>query len=146
MTDVNFRLPGGSARRFSPCPLHVAAIRLLYGKVGYARPWCVGMSMAVVTIVDLIRSVDPASAWKLHWVFVADMNGDGQVTITDVWMWGSWILFAPGDLLLLIIMLKLPNVATFLEMTPKLVYGGWSFILSIIIWWLLFVTLGHIRK
>jgi hypothetical protein len=43
-------------------------------------------------------------AWNIRWKIAWDMNGDGMVTISDVWLWLKWIFFAPGDLLLLLLM------------------------------------------
>ena len=34
-----------------------------------------------------------------QWDFNADMNSDGAVTISDLWLWGKWLYFYPGDLL-----------------------------------------------
>ncbi|WP_253711823.1 hypothetical protein [Bradyrhizobium sp. WD16] len=90
--------------------------------------------MAESTIVEVIRMLDPPDAWTMRWHFVIDINGDGQITISDVWLWASYIFFAPGDVILLGIMLKLPSVAAFLEMTPKLVSGWWSFAISFLFW------------
>jgi hypothetical protein len=30
------------------------------------------------------------------WQFAADMNGDGVVTISDVWLWFKWLYFYPA--------------------------------------------------
>src|SRR4051812_46618973 len=32
-----------------------------------------------------------------HWKFVADMNGDGALTGSDVSLWAHWLFFMPGD-------------------------------------------------
>jgi hypothetical protein len=93
-----------------------------------------GAAMVDVTTIDFIRELTPDNAWKLRWAFDLDMNHDGQVTITDIGMLCRWIFFAPGDCLLLGIMLKLPGVATFLELTPAYLYGWWSLFISLFTW------------
>jgi hypothetical protein len=100
-------------------------------------------TMAESTLFDVIRTLDPASAWKMRWHFVADMNGDGQVTISDVWLWAQWAFDAPGDCFLLVIMLKMQPTATFLEITPQMLSGGWSFFISLVCWWLLYISIVH---
>jgi hypothetical protein len=32
-----------------------------------------------------------------HWKFVADMNGDGTLSRSDVLLWAQWLYFMPGD-------------------------------------------------
>ena len=102
--------------------------------------------MAESTIVEVIRMLDPPDAWAMRWNFIIDMNGDGQITISDVWLWASYIFFAPGDVILLGIMLKLPSVAAFLEMTPKLVSGWWSLAISFLFWAICFGNLSAESK
>lgn len=75
------------------------------------------------------------------WIFREDMNGDGRVTIRDIWALGSWLFFYPGDLLIYFVYHHMPQVAAdlrsfadFFEVQP-LWYGGlFSFILSIVGW------------
>jgi hypothetical protein len=86
------------------------------------------------TVIELIRGVDPVEAWRMRWHFVADANGDGQITISDVGLWIGYFFFIPGDVLLLSIMRWLPGFAAFMEMTPKLIYGWWSGIISGFVW------------
>ena len=64
--------------------------------------------------------------WEERWTFDADMNGDGVVNLSDVWLWVNWLFFAPGDLLLLLCMTHLPELAVFLEIDPTLVSGPLS--------------------
>jgi hypothetical protein len=73
-------------------------------------------------------------AWKERWHFVADMNGDGVTTISDVWLWLKWAFFAPADWLLLITMYYATSVALFLEMTPSMLSGRFSGITSGFFW------------
>jgi hypothetical protein len=90
--------------------------------------------MVDATSVEFIRALTPESAAQLRWAFSLDMNHDGHITITDLGMLWSWVFYAPGDFLFLVAMLKLPSVAAFLEMTPKLLYGWWSLFVSLIVW------------
>ena len=69
------------------------------------------------------------------WAFVADMNGDGVVTISDVWLWFEWLYFYPGDGVVWVVGTALPAAARFLEVTPAS-YGAasGSGIISLLIW------------
>jgi hypothetical protein len=62
------------------------------------------------------------------------MNDDGVVTISDAWLWLKWIFFAPGDLLLLLLMNYGTPVALFLEISPTSISGILSGFMSGIIW------------
>jgi hypothetical protein len=73
-------------------------------------------------------------AWNVRWSFAADMNGDGLVTISDAWLWLKWIFFAPGDLLLLLLMSHGTSVALFFEINPASLYGALSGMFSVFIW------------
>jgi hypothetical protein len=90
--------------------------------------------------IDIPRLLDPNSAWDVRWTFIWDMNRDGFVTISDVWLWMKWAFFIPGDFILLVIMLKTPSIAGFLEISPSMLYGWWSLFLSIFIWWSVLTT------
>ena len=69
-----------------------------------------------------------------QWAFIADMNHDGAVTISDVGLWLKWLYFYPGDLLHYSILSLAPGVAQFLELSPSS-YGGWgSGIVSAFVW------------
>jgi hypothetical protein len=94
--------------------------------------------MVDASSLEFIRQLSPENAWQLRWVFNSDMNHDGQITISDVGLWASWAFFAPGDAVLLGIMLKLPGMATFFEMTPVMLYGWWSFVISLLCWLIAF--------
>jgi type I restriction enzyme R subunit len=56
------------------------------------------------------------------WSFVADMNGDGNVTVSDVGLWAKWLFYYPGDIVVWVI--GPTGVGKFLEMTPITSYGG----------------------
>lgn len=68
------------------------------------------------------------------WAFAADMNADGAVTITDVWLWFKWLYFMPGDLL--IAMFGPTGIGRFLELTVSSFGGIGSGILSFTLWML----------
>ena len=70
------------------------------------------------------------------WSFFADMNGDGVVTITDVWLWFKWLYFMPGDFLVAVV--GPTALGRFLELTTSS-YGSFgSGFLSFILWMTLF--------
>jgi len=75
-----------------------------------------------------------------NWRFVADMNGDGAVTISDVWLWVKWLYFYPGDGVLHLLATNLPSVAKFFEVSTDS-YGGYiSGFISFFIWLVFFST------
>jgi len=76
-----------------------------------------------------------------QWDFVADMNFDGHVTISDVWLWVKWLYFYPGDLLLSII-IGTP-FGRFFEVSPNNFGGFLSFLLSLPIWVVILAALGR---
>jgi uncharacterized iron-regulated membrane protein len=69
-----------------------------------------------------------------QWAFVADMNYDGAVTISDVWLWVKWLYFYPGDLFLAGLMSGFPGVARFFEITSGSYGGFFSGVLAAIVW------------
>lgn len=71
--------------------------------------------------------------WEARWYFAADANGDGAVTISDVWEWVLYVFFAPGDLLLLWIM-GAPDLARFLELDASSLQGWGSGFISACVW------------
>ena len=70
------------------------------------------------------------------WNFEPDMNGDGIVTIRDVWAWVGWLFFYPGDIAITG-MLKVEGFARFFELTPAYYGGALSFFISLVFWVLL---------
>jgi hypothetical protein len=86
---------------------------------------------------------EASAAFSERWQFVADMNGDGAVTISDVGLWLKWVFFAPGDALLLAFMQGLPGAALFLELNPRSVSGLLSGIISAGVWYL---PIGILRE
>jgi hypothetical protein len=84
--------------------------------------------------MNLATLVEPNQAWAVRWNFVADMNLDGVITISDFFLWVKWIFYAPGDFILFMLMFYLPSVCKFLEISTASLYGWWSLGLSIWIW------------
>jgi hypothetical protein len=77
-----------------------------------------------------------------QWSFVADMNSEGIITVSDVWLWVKWLFFYPGDLLLQVIVNYAPALATFLELAPSS-FGGWgSGTISFFAWLVLLLAIG----
>ena len=62
----------------------------------------------------------------------ADMNWDGAVTISDVWLWVKWFYFLPGNLLVQVI--GPTPLGTFLEIDLLSYHGVGSGIVSAIAW------------
>ncbi len=97
----------------------------------------------MVSFSDIPIGLDPSSAWETRWIFVADMNRDGLVTVSDLWLWVKWAFYAPGDCILLGVMLQMPQVAKFLEVSTLMLYGWWSFAISLWVWYVIITgTLG----
>jgi hypothetical protein len=72
-------------------------------------------------------------AWDARWTIVADANGDGKVSVSDVWLWFQYVFFAPGDLIILWIM-GLPKLASFFEIGSDNLSGWGSGFISTLIW------------
>ena len=58
-----------------------------------------------------------------QWSFIADMNFDGIVTISDFWLWVKWLYFYPGDFFISVLIEAFPDITIFLELSPS-DYGG----------------------
>ena len=57
------------------------------------------------------------------WNFVADMKYDGQISISDIWLWFKWLYFYPGDWIIKFLINNIPSVANFLKISYA-DYGG----------------------
>lgn len=79
------------------------------------------------------------------WGFIADMNGDGAVSISDVWLWMKWLYFYPGDLGVAAL-LSMPNVSAFFEMSTDSYGGTFSGVASAVIWLWAVVLLTKIER
>ncbi len=76
------------------------------------------------------------------------MNGDGIVTITDVWAWIGWLFYYPGDIAIYG-MLKVEGFARFFELTPAYYGGVLSFFISFAFWacfWLVIAMIDSSGK
>jgi hypothetical protein len=68
-----------------------------------------------------------------RWKLVADLNYNGEVTISDVWLWFQWFYFLPGDGLYSLIMSN-DQLATFFELSTAS-YGNFlSGTISFFVW------------
>lgn len=80
---------------------------------------------------------------KVPWpAFGLDTSGDGQFTLTDVWLWLAQLFFLPGDGLLWALWTYAPDLAAFLELGPASYGGLVSAIVSAAAWFLAFVIVG----
>jgi len=61
-----------------------------------------------------------------------DMNLDGVMTISDVWLWLQWLYFLPGDLTALVLIDS--PVGNFFEITLSSLNGLGSGVLSFFFW------------
>ena len=74
-------------------------------------------------------------AWSTRWQFAWDMNGDGLVTSADALLWLKWIILAPGDCVLLLLMMHGAPVASFLQLHPGSSLAGFlSALISAVVW------------
>jgi hypothetical protein len=69
-----------------------------------------------------------------QWEFVSDMNRNGMVTVSDVWLWIKWAYFWPGDGLIWLAITYTPDLAKFLELSPGKYSGPLSLFLSFPMW------------
>lgn len=69
-----------------------------------------------------------------RWDFAWDMNRDGAVTISDVWLWTQWIFFLPGDGLITLMVHATPSIANFFEVSYSSFGGAGSGVISGVIW------------
>lgn len=76
-----------------------------------------------------------------QWTFVADMNYNGSITISDVWLWCKWLYFYPGDGFVYFLVNTIPNIGHFFEITYSSYGGVLSGIISFFAW---IITLGII--
>jgi len=91
------------------------------------------MAMEQMTEQQLRIAAD--LAWNSRWQFAWDMNGDGLVTVADGWLWLKWIVLAPGDFLLLQLMMHAAPVASFLQLRPGNSLAAFlSALISAIVW------------
>ena len=71
--------------------------------------------------------------WEYRqWRFLADMNADGMVTVSDLPLWAQWLFFVPGDAL--IAQFGTTRFGHFLELTPASFGSATSAALSAALW------------
>lgn len=71
--------------------------------------------------------------WQYRqWRFLADMNGDGVVTSSDVPLWVEWFFFLPGDGV--IAQFGSTPFGRFLELTPASFGSMTSAVISAAVW------------
>lgn len=76
------------------------------------------------------------------WTFVWDMNVDGAITISDVWLWFKWLFYYPGDGMFYVMMRGAPKAAKFFEVSAASFGGGVSGGISFITWLIAFGLLN----
>ena len=94
--------------------------------------WVIFFIMLVSTVPQNATIHSQMVAARL-WFFEADMDQNGVITISDLWLWVQWLFFYPGDLLILGIM-KFGDIHTFFELSSS-TFGNWfSGIISFVFW------------
>ena len=69
-----------------------------------------------------------------QWEFMWDMNQNGLVTVSDLWLWIKWAYFWPGDALIYLAILHTPSLAEFFELSAAKYGGPLSLFLSFPMW------------
>src|SRR4051812_49330686 len=100
--------------------------------------------MAATTAQELKFSADVE--WAIRWNFAWDMNGDGQITITDFGLIFKWLFYAPGDWLVLIMMSSFSDVAAFFEISLLHLQSWFSLTVSAIVWYMMFGGIWGVVK
>jgi hypothetical protein len=74
------------------------------------------------------------SSWWAYrqWRFVADMNGDGSLTGSDLALWAEWLFYMPGDAL--IAQFGPTPIAASLALTPASFGSSTSAAISAVAW------------
>jgi hypothetical protein len=87
-------------------------------------------------VAPLLQTLNFSGVEMRQWEFIADMNFDQAITISDVWLWGKWLYFYPGDSIFFLLIDKFPAISSFFEI------GYWSYgnfysgIFSLFLWYL----------
>lgn len=76
------------------------------------------------------------------WDFVADMNRDGFITISDVWLWCKWLFSYPGDAVLTVLIGS--PFGDFFELSIAHFGGGFSFAVSMVLWVVVGATVASV--
>ena len=84
-----------------------------------------------------------ADSTRAAWAaFRQDMNSDGQLTLTDVWLWAVQVFFLPGDGFIWLLLSYAPGLARFLEIGSDSYGGLFSAIVSVATWLFALVMIG----
>jgi len=81
-------------------------------------------------------------AWQARWQLSWDLNNDGSVNLTDIWLFLRWVFFMPGDFALLMLMLHATTVALYLGIGVNLLSGAISGAISAVVWIIVFGFFG----
>lgn len=85
------------------------------------------------------------SWWNYRqWRFVADMSGDGIVSLSDLPYWGTWLFYLPGDAF--IALFGTTRVGQFLELSPASFGGSTSAALSVALWLLALAVVAYVPR
>ena len=71
-----------------------------------------------------------------RWTLTKDMNSDGVFTSSDATLWREWLYFLPGDLAIVGLLVWLPELAVFLEISPASIGELGSLVFSGVFWFL----------
>lgn len=85
---------------------------------------------------------------RFRWRWAQDLNGDGRITISEVWAWLGWLYYYPGDAMVNVYNGFLQSdLAKFFEMTPGFYGGRLSWWTSLAVWGFLFMGIvGQIEE
>lgn len=78
-----------------------------------------------------------------HWKFVADMNGDGTLSGSDVSLWAQWLYFMPGDAF--IAQVGPTDLGRLLGLTQASFGGTISACISALLWLLALLAVLYLR-
>jgi hypothetical protein len=98
------------------------------------------MSISPTDIAHLKEAAE--AAWSARWQTAWDMNHDGSVNLTDVWLFLRWVFFAPGDFVLLALMLYTTGFAALVGIGTQMLFGAVSGAISAVVWILVFGFFG----
>lgn len=81
------------------------------------------------------ETVTPTVQAFREWVFSAawDMNRDGAVSVSDIWLWIQYGFYLPGNMCLGVVA-YIPGLETFFEITPASICGTAAGVISAVFW------------
>ena len=84
---------------------------------------------------------------RFQWRWAQDLNGDGRITISEVWAWLGWLYYYAGDASVNVYNGFLQSdLAKFFEMTPAYYGGQLSWWVSLAAWGFLFLMFLGFRE